>query len=281
MNNTEETLEWIERLAEMSLPEYEKIRKKEAKEMGFRESVLDKMVDEERKRLEHDELANSSIVNDVEEWAEDVEGEQILSELETIYKQYAILPDGAHTALALWTLGTYCFNAFRIFPMIGLSSPEKRCGKSTVMSLLGALTNKSLISSNITPAAIFRVAELCQPTLLIDEADTFLKDNDELRGIINSGHTKDTAFVIRTAGDNHDPRRFSTWTPKALAMIGDLPDTNRDRSIVIIMRRKLPNESVLKIPLTASEQFMDVRRQCKRWATDNFERLASLARWLS
>lgn len=263
----------IEELALLSNLEYEQVRKKEAKALNIRESILDKEITKERKRVEQEELAHNSIVSDVEEWPEAIQGDQLLSELKEIYKQYSILPEGADVALSLWTLGTYCFDAFRIFPMIGLSSPEKRCGKSTVMSLLQATTNKPLLSSNISPAAIYRVAELCKPTLLIDEADTFLKGNDELRGIINSGHTRDTAFVVRIEGENLEPKRFSTWTPKALAMIGDLPDTNKDRSIVILMRRRLPNEAVTKMPLNAAEQFKDIRRKCKRWAADNFDLL--------
>ena len=157
--------------------------------------------------------------------------------------------------------------------MIGLTSPEKRCGKSTALALLKALTNKSVLASNISPAAIYRITELCRPTLLIDEADSFLKDNDELRGVVNSGHSKDTAFVIKCDGEQNEPKKFSTWTPKALAMIGDLPDTIKDRSIVISMRRRLPGEAVSKTPLNASEQFEDMRRQCKRWAAENFEQL--------
>jgi len=263
----------VNELAQLSTLEYEQVRKKEAKSLGIRESALDKEVNKERKRIEQEELDDNSIVSNVDEWPEVIQGDQLLSELESVYKRYAILPYGAAVALSLWTLGTYCFDAFRIYPMIGLSSPEKRCGKSTVMSLLQALTNKSLLSSNISPAAIYRVAEKWKPTLLIDEADTFFKDNDELRGIINSGHTRDTAFVVRIEGDNLQPKRFSTWTPKAIAMIGDLPDTNKDRSIVILMRRKMAGETVLKMPLNASEQFLDIRRKCKRWATDNFDQL--------
>ena len=51
------------------------------------------------------------------------------------------------------------------------------------------------------PAAVFRVIEETQPTLLIDEADTFLQGNDELRGILNSGYTRKTAYVVRVAGN--------------------------------------------------------------------------------
>ena len=69
--------------------------------------------------------------------------------------------------------------------------------------------------------------------MLIDEADSFLRNSDELRGVLNSGHTRDSAFVIRTVGEDHEPRRFSTWGAKAIALIGKLPDTLADRSIEV------------------------------------------------
>jgi hypothetical protein len=81
-------------------------------------------------------------------------------------------------------------------------------------------------------SAIFRIVERDAPTLLIDEADTFLKENDELRGILNTGHRRG-GQVTRTVGDDHEPRLFSTWAPVAIAMIGQLPATLDDRSIVL------------------------------------------------
>jgi len=267
INNT------VNRLALLTSIEYEQVRKREAKALSIRESALDKEVNKERKRIEQEEINDNSIVSDVDEWSEIVQGGQLLSELKAIYQQYVILPEGAAVALSLWTLGTFCYDAFRIYPMINLTSPEKRCGKSTALALLKALANKSVLASNISPAAIYRITELCRPTLLIDEADTFLKDNDELRGVVNSGHSKDTAFVIKCDGDQNEPKKFSTWTPKALALIGDLPDTIRDRSIIVSMRRRLPSEAVSKMPLNASEQFLDIRHRCKRWAADNFGQL--------
>ena len=86
----------------------------------------------------------------------------------------------------------------------------------------------------------------------MDEADTVLPGNEELRGILNSGHTRRTAFVLRTVGDNHEPRQFSTWAPLAIAMIGNLPGTLADRSIVLPMRRKRRDEKVKPLPLDAN-----------------------------
>jgi hypothetical protein len=47
------------------------------------------------------------------------------------------------------------------------------------------------------------------------------RENDEaMRGVINSGHKRSMAFVIRVINDKGDTGKFSTWCPKAIAMIG-------------------------------------------------------------
>jgi len=98
-------------------------------------------------------------------------------------------------------------------------------------------------SDNISPAALFRSIEKWRPTLLIDEVDAFLKDNEDARGILNSGH-KRNGYVLRVVGDDHEPRRFSTWGAKALCGIGSLASTLQSRSIRLELRRKMSGETV-------------------------------------
>jgi len=145
------------------------------------------------------------------------------------------------------------------------------------LEVIGALCHRALVASNISPAAVFRVIEASTPTLLIDEADTFLSNNEELRGVINSGHTRAGAFVVRTVGDDHEPKKFSTWAPMVIAMIKMPAGTIVDRSVVIRLRRKLPGEAVVKLPLDFSQQTLDLRRQCRRWAQDHPEDLKQAA----
>src|SRR5207237_481852 len=78
-------------------------------------------------------------------------------------------------------------------------SPEKRCGKTTLLSVLSELANRAIAASNVSPPALFRVIEDLRPTLIIDEVDTFLTGNEQLRGILNSGYNKKTAFVLRVS----------------------------------------------------------------------------------
>ena len=98
-----------------------------------------------------------------------------------------------------------------------------------------------------------RYIEDIKPTLLIDEADSFVSASEELRGILNSGHTKVAANVIRNVETNgeHRPKRFSVWAPKAIATIRDLADTLEDRSIVIQLQRKPKTAKVARLILCA------------------------------
>src|SRR5262249_8228529 len=101
------------------------------------------------------------------------------------------------------------------------------------------------------------------------EADSFLPDNNEMRGIIDSGHRRSNAWVLRTVGDNHEPRRFSTWAPKSIAKIGKLPHTLASRSIHIRLRRMMPTESVIPLLYEKRGHLVPIKRQLIGWTTDN------------
>ena len=106
-------------------------------------------------------------------------------------------------------------------------------------------------SSNITPATLFRVVDAFHPTLLIDEADTFLDNRRELTGMLNTGHSRNTAFVERTEtvqGVKY-VRRFSTFAAIGIAAIGNLPQTIEDRAT----------------------HLLDLARMAIRWVIVNFD----------
>src|SRR5262249_58800551 len=97
-----------------------------------------------------------------------------------------------------------------------IGSATRGWGKTLFLDVLGRLLPRAQRTLNVTPAA-FRVIEEYQPTLLIDEADTFL-NNDDLRGILNGNRKGDT--VLRTVGDNHEVRAFATYAAVAIAKAG-------------------------------------------------------------
>src|SRR5262249_24047338 len=137
---------------------------------------------------------------DPDPWTEAGDGAALLDDLTHTHRRFVSLPDGRGEAPPLWLRFTYPLHAFAVAPILALCSPLKRCGKTTTEELTAALAKRPLAAANITVAALYRTVEQFAPTLVVDEAETFLLTNLGLRGIINSGHTRATAFVVRTVG---------------------------------------------------------------------------------
>ena len=231
-----------------------------------------------------------------------VDIDALLNEIEAVIKRHVVLPDHAEAALAVWVLHTYTFELRDTVAYVAIESPEKRCGKTTLLSVLAAMAHKPLIASNVTVGALFRAIDMCRPALFIDEADTFLAGNTTMRGIINSGNTCRTAFVLRLSksrwktassasavfgvatatatGSGSGPailpvplaepvetglKKYSCWCPKVIAMIGRVPDTIADRSIVVHMARKLVEETCAQL---AELDPAEIRSKCARFALE-------------
>ncbi|MBZ0160966.1 MAG: DUF3631 domain-containing protein [bacterium] len=209
------------------------------------------------------------VLADPDPWPTPVDGADLLTAIEKTLTRFVILPRDAFIAIALWVLHAHVLKAFSLSPILAVLSPTMRCGKSTLLSLLAVLLPRALSTSNITPAALFRSLERYKPCLLVDEGDAFLTLSEELRGILNSGHTRSGASVIRTVGDDFEPKIFSTWGAKVLAAIGKLPPTVMDRSIVIAMQRKAPGESVERFRQSKLTELTPLCQQSARWAADN------------
>ena len=257
----------VARLAALEPLEYERVRKSEAERLGIgRIGELDKVVKAARK---NNEKSSDEMFPLEEPWHEAVDGLELVRSLVEMFERFCVLPKGSAITAALWTILTYTFNFWRTLPLLTIVSPEKRCGKTTFLTTLSKLCYRPLPVSNISPAALYRAIGAFRPALLIDEGDSFLKDDEALRGVVNSGHTKDAAFVIRCEGDDHKPVRFSTWCPKALAMIGTPPDTIQDRSIMLHLRRKLADERTEAHTEEFDEEFASTRAKILRWVDDN------------
>lgn len=218
-----------------------------------------------------------ALVPETQPWSEPVNGAAVLDAVLALVLRHVVVPQLAGAAFVLWILHTYAMDAWQNSPILAVTSPTKRCGKSTLLSVALALVYRPLVGANVTAPVMFRVIEAEHPTLLLDEADCWLHDEaSDLRSVVNSGHTRSTAVTLRLVGDNHEPKQFSTWAPKLIAMIGKPPDTILDRSVVVPMRRKAGKESVKRLRSRHLEiEALPIRQQLRRWADDQLVNLAN------
>ncbi len=265
LNNIRKALQSLDTL------QYDQVRNKIADHAGIRVPTLDGLVKNAGRDRGIEVQGGSIGWEEIVPWPEPVDGAQLLDELVSTFQRYLILPEGAAEFIALWSVHTHAHEAAYFSPNLVLSSPEKRCGKTRVLEVFSGLIPRPILASNVTSAVVFRLIEKYRPTLILDENDTFLKIREELRGILNAGHSRKLAYVYRAVGDDYEPRKFSVWAPKALALIGNLPDTVADRSIIIHMRRKTTDERVQRFREDKAHEILyPLCQKAARWVSDHF-----------
>ena len=198
-------------------------------------------------------------------------GEELLDVLYLAIRTHLVLTKEEGLAVALWIIHTHALSAFDISPRLSIKSPVKQCGKTTLLELLSYLVDRPVSTSNFTAASIFRQKE--PVTILADEAETYLHKNEELRGILNSGHSRSGASALRVVDET--TQRLSTFGAVAIASIGGLPDTLEDRSIQITLKRKLATEKVMPIQAAHLEDYHTLQDAIAFWAKDHIDQLKS------
>ena len=269
------------RLAKLSVVQYDAERKTSANQLGIRVSTLDDIVDQLRTPMTHDADDNRQGTRKefaaFEPWPDAVDGEVLIADMVRAIRSHVILSKHQALAVAIWIIHTHAIEVADHTARLQIKSPVWQCGKTTLLATVAAMVPKALETENISTAALFRIIEMRQPTLVIDEADNFLKtpdgrDNQETVGILNSGHKRGGSF-IRTVGEDFEPRTFQTFAPVAFAWLVKrgvhVSPTLEDRSITIELRRRLPDEEITRLRSTRTGHLHQLGRRVARWVTDH------------
>jgi hypothetical protein len=266
-------------LAALPLDEYDHRRNAAAQQLGIRPSTLDELVKAKRKLISvgaAPQPGRQLKLRDPEPWPEPVNGPSLLDNAVSEVRRYVVLEECEVRTIALWIIASHAFRSFKVFPRLFISAADKSCGKTTSLEVIFHQVPRAMMVSNASAAALFRVIEQARPTLLLDEADSFVRNNEDLRGIIDAGHRFD-GNVVRCVDtkDGFEPRLFSVWAAMVLAAIGHLPSTIEDRCVKIRLRRRLADETVETLRIGKTERLEMIAQQAARWTKDNAEGIAA------
>ena len=201
-----------------------------------------------------------------EPWPKPINGEKLANRIERELRRYVVLPDHASVAITLWAFHSHLLDANDISPFLALTSPTPGCGKTTLLTVLERLVLNPETASNITGPAFFHRVDKFQPTMLIDEADSYAKENPQLGGILNSSNRRRTAYVGRVKA------RYSTWCAKCIAMIGLLQRTWQERSIEIRLFKKKSSEVTEKVSDDSLvRELKNFPSKLCRWSVDHLQ----------
>jgi len=260
----------------LSQLDFEFIRKPLAAELNIRESMIDALrKPKEVPGADRTQQGAALALESPEPAADPQNGDVLLADIEAQIRRFLIADTASIVGMTLWSTWAHIVDKAAISPNLAFVSPLRACGKSTALDIVQRLAPRALSVSSISPAALFRTIEALKPTLLIDEADTLFRNDDQLRTLLNAGFTRGSAAVVRIVGEDLEPRLFSTWGAKALALIGRLPDTLASRSVIIPMRRKRPDEKTERLRADRDQGFAELRSRIARWTADNGEMIVA------
>lgn len=209
-----------------------------------------------------------------------------LDRTEELLRKLVILKSEEHYwALTLWIAHCYSIPSFDFAPRLCLWSPEKRCGKSLTLEVVGHLLPNPLLTSSITSASLFRILD-GEPNkvLLVDESDTIFGNKGDkekaeaLRSVLNASFKRGQT-IPRCVPPSNKVEYFSIFSPIALAGIGKnaIPETVADRAIMVEMRRMLPYEKIQEFESDEVEDlFQPVKTLLQEFADRNGEKYRDL-----
>jgi hypothetical protein len=213
------------------------------------------------------------LIQNREEWKlPSISCGSLLDAILAFIRRFVALSDSQARVLALWVAHTHAFAAADATPYLAITPAEKQSGKSRLLEVLEIVVANPWFTGRVTPAVLIRKIDSDQPTLLLDESDAAFNSEKEyaeaLRGVLNTGHRRGgKASCCVGQGANITFRDFSTFSPKAIAGIGRLPDTVADRSIPIRLKRAIACERVERFRhRNADSAAAELRGRLKAWS---------------
>jgi len=223
-------------------------------------------------KLRHADPGPSSVSRDVAlQWL--TEGTQgsvahALDELADFCSRYVVFRDQRDPPfLAAWTLGTYCYRAYKVFPYLHLRSATRRCGKTRVLKLLSRVAfNAAPVTTIPTEAQLYRAAARTSGTQLFDEMDKLRGDQERFEAVIsvlNVGFEAGGAVTrLEKRGEKFIEIAYEVYAPRALAGLTRLKDTLEDRVLPLFMLRKRRNEPVARFTRAVDAEAQALRAKC-------------------
>jgi hypothetical protein len=208
------------------------------------------------------------------------DGAELLEAIRDFVRRFVLLAEPQLTVIAVWVVHTHALLAAETTPYLAITSAEKQCGKTRLLETLELLVHNPWHTGRATAAVLVRKVDAHKPTLLLDESDAAFNGEQEyaetLRGVLNTGHRRGgRASVCIGQGANISFKDFETFCAKAIAGIGQLPDTVADRSIPVRLKRKAPSEAVERFRRRiVSGQANEIRHRIPAWVSEHLKALA-------
>ena len=185
-----------------------------------------------------------------------------------IYKYLDLSDEKQYDIITSWIFCTWISEVIPVVPYLFFYG-VKESGKTKGLEILRDLCYRGILNTNISIPALYRSIEEYNPTLLIDESDSWTKEHrQQMIGILNSGYRKGSNAIRVTGKAFNKLQFFKTFGFKAIAGTRQLKDTLESRCIIIYM---MANRRNIKLFID-SEEATSLRNRLLFWRLSFFKK---------
>lgn len=154
-----------------------------------------------------------------------------------VYEHIDFTDNAFYHIVTSFVIASWRLNEFQSVPYV-LFLGEFMSGKTRALEVLSELCYHAIKTSSITSAALVRLVDKHNVTLLVDESELLNTDSKkELVGILNSGYKKGDNYIRVKQDDSGELEYLKTFGFKALAGTQDFTKALNSRCVEIPMER--------------------------------------------
>jgi hypothetical protein len=195
---------------------------------------------------------------------------EVFKRIKELLKKYVELEVAEdYFLVSTWIIGTYLFPVFSAYPFLHIKAP-KGSGKTQCLNFLKQVCFNG-VKAKPTLSALSDTVDSLRGTYLIDQADLLKRrGNEELVDILTDSYKKEGGkrrIRIPQRGGGWKTIEQDTYSPKAFASVGELPEDLADRCITIPLIKSRKN---FPEPSEENENWKKIRGELYKTALTNF-----------
>ncbi len=203
--------------------------------------------------------------------------DELVKSIRLFVHKYLHISELFEQIITYYILFTWVYDRFNELPYLRVLG-DYGTGKSRFLKVVGSLCYKPIFANGaITTSPIFRIIEMTNGTLILNEADFHMSETwSDITKILNNGF--ETGFpVLRTEshGKSFEVCSFNVFGPKIIAARDRFVDQALESRFLteemgnVELRKDIP----INLPDTFWEEALKIRNQLLMWRFQNYDRV--------
>jgi hypothetical protein len=203
---------------------------------------------------------------------------KLIEEIETFLKTYMDVSDTFLMIAARYVAMTYVYDRLESLCYLRVLS-DFGSGKSRILSTIGHLCYKPILTTgSTTAAAITRILNLVNGTLVIDEADIYeSSESNQLVKVFNTGHSKRCGILKCNTKDPSLVESVPSYCPKILATRQRWKDVALESRCITEMCEQSEREDLtINLPDSFYIAAEHIRNKLLTWRFNNYDKVTGM-----